>query len=61
VLALTQLGKVLGGDCSSKTELRSKAALPFARNHALLRPVVLLLRGEFLLVVAPGLTRRERL
>jgi hypothetical protein len=55
MLALAQLGKVLGGDCSSKTELRSKAALPFAGNRALLRPVILFLRGEFLLVVALGL------
>src|ERR1019366_5992616 len=35
MLALAQLGKVLGRDCSSKTELRSKAALPFAGNRAL--------------------------
>ena len=33
MLALAQLGKVLGGDRSSKTELRSKAALPFAGNR----------------------------
>ena len=43
MLALAQLGKVLGGDCSGKTELRSKAALPFAGNRTLLRPVILFL------------------
>ena len=49
MLALAESREVLGGDRSSKAELRSKPALPFACNHATLRPIVLLLGGELLL------------
>src|ERR1039458_8582928 len=61
MLSLAQLGKVLGRDRSSKTELLSKPALPFARNHAAFGPIVLLLCGEFLRVVALRLPCGKRL
>jgi hypothetical protein len=59
MLALAEFGKVLGGDRSGKAELRGQPALPFAGNDAALRPIVLLLGGEFLLVVALRLALRK--
>ena len=61
MLALAELGKVLGGDRSGKAELRGKPALPFAGNHAALGPIVLLLGGELLCVVALRLPCGKRL
>ena len=61
MLALAEFGKVLGGDRSGKAELRGKPALPFAGNHAALGPIVLLLRGELLCVVALRLPCGKRL
>ena len=52
MLALAELGEILGGDRSGKTKLRGETALPLAGNHAALRPIVLLLGSEFLLVIA---------
>src|ERR1039458_3329204 len=52
MLALAQFCEVLGGDRSCKAKLPSQTALPFARDDASLRPIVLLLGGELLLVVA---------
>ena len=61
VLALAELRKILGGNRTGKTELRSQPALPLARDHAPLRPVVLLLRREFLLVIGLRLAGGQRL
>src|ERR1035441_7866345 len=52
MLALAEFCKVVGGDHPGKAELPGHAALPFARDDAALRPIVLLLGGELLLVVA---------
>ena len=52
MLALAEFRKVLGRDRPGKAELPGQPALPFARDDAALRPIVLLLRGELLLVVA---------
>ena len=51
MLALAEFREVFGGDGSGKAELRGQAALPFACDDAALRPIVLLLGSEFLLVV----------
>jgi len=61
VLALAEFRKVLGRDRSGEAELIGKPALPFACDHAPLRPIVLLLRSELLLVVALRLASGERL
>ncbi len=60
MLALAEFGKILGGDGPGKTELRGQAALPLARNHAPLRPIVLLLGGELLLVISLRLACGKR-
>jgi hypothetical protein len=51
MLALAEFGEVLGGYGSGKAKLRGQTALPLACNHAALRPIVLLLGGELLLVI----------
>jgi hypothetical protein len=61
MLSLAEFGKVLRRNRSGKTELRSKPALPFARNYAAFGPIVLLLGGEFLRVVALRLPCGKRL
>src|ERR1035441_7590274 len=60
MLSLAEFGKILGGDGPGKTELRGQAALPRARNHAALRPIVLLLGGELLLVISLRLACGKR-
>jgi hypothetical protein len=61
ILTLTELGEVLGGDCSGKAELRCKLALQFTLDYAALGPIVLFLRGEFLGVIVLDLTCGKRL
>src|SRR6266705_2340532 len=61
MLALAEFREVLGRDDSGKAELPGHTALPFARDHAALRPIVLLLCSELLLVVGLRLASRERL
>ena len=61
MLALAEPGKVLGGDRSGKAKLACQLALPLAGDDAALRPIVLFLGGEFLLVVVLRLARRKRL
>src|SRR5580704_1084242 len=61
MLALAEFREVLFGDHPGQTELRCQSPLPFARDHAALRPIVLLFRGELLLVVGLRLAGRERL
>ena len=61
MLALAEFREVLGGDGSGKAELRGQAALPFACDDTALRPIVLLLRSEFLLVISLRLACRQRL
>src|SRR6185437_2640006 len=61
LLTLADPGKVLLRNSPAQIECCSKSALPFARNFALLRPVVLLARREFLLVITLGLAGRKRL
>ena len=51
MLTLAEFREVLGRDGPGKTELRGQAPLPFACDDAALRPIVLLLGSEFLLVV----------
>jgi hypothetical protein len=51
MLALAEFCKVLGRDRPDKAELPGQMALPFARDDATLRPIILLLRSELLLVV----------
>jgi hypothetical protein len=57
VLPLAQSGKILSGDRAGKPEFLCQTALPFTRNFATLRPIVLLPGGEFLLVVTLRLAR----
>ena len=52
MLALAKFREVLGRYGSDEAKLPGEAALPLARNHAALRPIILLLRGELFLVVA---------
>ena len=59
MLALAEFREVLGRDSSGKAELLGQSALPFARDDAALRPIVLLLRGELLLVVGLRLASGE--
>ena len=61
MLTLAEFREVLCGDGSGKAELRGQAALPFACDDAALRPIVLLLRSEFLLVIGLRLACRQRL
>src|SRR5580700_7851205 len=61
MLALAEFRKILGRDHPGKAELAGQTALPFARDGAALRPIVLLLCSEFLLVVGLRLASRERL
>jgi hypothetical protein len=61
MLALAEFRKVLGRHRSGKAELPGQSALPFACYHAALRPIVLLLGGELLLVVGLRLARGKRL
>src|ERR1019366_6752615 len=51
MLALAEFCEVLGRDGPGEAELRGQSPLPFASDDALLRPIVLLLRSELLLVV----------
>ena len=51
VLALAELSKVLGRNRTGKAELRGQTPLPLARDYTSLRPIVLFLRREFLLVI----------
>ncbi len=60
MLALTEFREVLGGDGPGKAELRGQAPLPFACDDAALRPIVLLLCSEFLLVVGLRLACGKR-
>ena len=61
MLALAEFREVLGRDGPGKAELLGQSPLPFARDDAALRPIVLLLRGELLLVVGLRLASGERL
>src|SRR5580700_7484197 len=61
MLALAEFRKILGRDHPGKAELAGQTALPFARDGAALRPIVLLLCSELLLVVGLRLASRERL
>ena len=61
MLPLAEFREVLGGDGSGKAELPRQATLPFACDDPAFRPVVLLLRGKFFLVVGLCLACRERL
>ena len=61
MLPLAEFREVLGRDGSGKAELAGHSALPFARDDAALRPIVLLLCSELLLVVGLRLASRERL
>jgi len=61
MLALAEFGKVLGGNGPGEAELRSKPALPLARNHTALRPIILLPGGELLRVIALRLVCGKRL
>ena len=61
MLALAEFREVLGRDGPGKAELPGQSALPFARDDAALRPIVLLLRSELLLVVGLRLASGERL
>src|SRR5260370_41583247 len=61
VLSLTELSKILRRNCSAKAELCSKLPLPLASDHTALRPIVLLLGREFLLVIGLCLARRQGL
>ena len=61
MLALAEFREVLGGDRPGKAELLGQSPLPFACDDAALRPIVLLLRGELLLVVGLRLACGERL
>lgn len=51
MLALAEFCEVLGRDGPGETELRGESPLPFPGDNALLRPIVLFLRSELLLVV----------
>src|SRR6202049_2358362 len=57
MLALAELGEVFGRNSFGKAELFGEAALPLPCCDSALRPIVLLLSGEFLLVVALRLAR----
>ena len=59
MLALAEFREVFGRDGFGKAELLGEAALPLPCCDSALRPIVLLLRGEFLLVVALRLARGE--
>ena len=59
MLALAEFREVLGRDRSGKAELLGEAALPLPCCNSALRPIVLLLSSEFLLVVALRLDRGE--
>src|SRR5208283_2171974 len=59
MLALAEFRKVIGRDRPGEAELPGQSPLPFACDHAALRPVVLFLRGELLLVVALRLASGE--
>jgi hypothetical protein len=61
MLALAEFSKVLRGNRPSKAELLDQSPLPFARDDAALRPIVLFLRGELRLVVGLRLACGERL
>src|SRR5258708_40247546 len=61
MLALAEFREVFSGDHASQTELSGQSPLPFARDDATLRPIVLLLRGELLFVVGLCLASGERL
>src|SRR5208282_1515285 len=61
MLALAEFRKVFGRDSPSKAELSGQSPLPFACDDAALRPIVLLLRCELLLVVGLCLASGERL
>ena len=61
MLALAEFREVLGRDHPGKSELPGQPPLPFARDDAALRPIVLLFRGELLLVVGLCLASGERL
>jgi len=52
MLAVAEFCVVLGRDGPGETELRGQSPLPFPSDDALLRPIVLFLRSELLLVVA---------
>ena len=60
MLALAEFRKFLGGNGLGKAELRDQSSLPFARDDAALRPIVLFLRGELRLVVGLRLACGER-
>ena len=60
MLALAEFREVLGRNCPGKSEAFRQSPLPFASDDALLRPLVLLLRSEFLLVVGLRLACGKR-
>ena len=59
MLALAEFREVFGRDSFGKAELLREAALPLPCCDSALRPIVLLLGGEFLLVVTLRLARGE--
>ena len=61
VLALAQLGKIVSRNRTVKSQVCSKTALPLPSNDTALRPIVLLLCSELLLVIALCLAGRQRL
>ena len=56
MLALAESCEVFGRHSPGKAELPRQSPLPIPGDDALLRPIVLLFRGEFLLVVGLRLT-----
>jgi hypothetical protein len=61
VLALAELGEILCRNRTGKPQRCCEPALPLAGNDSPLRPIILLLRCELLLVVALRLARGKRL
>src|SRR5260370_41694801 len=59
MLALAEFCEVLCRDSPGKAKLPGPSALPFACDHTALRPIVLLLCSELLLVVGLRLASRE--
>ena len=60
MLPLAEFRKVFGRNGPGKAELRDQSSLPFARDDAALRPIVLFLRCELRLVVGLRLACGER-
>src|ERR1700686_640371 len=61
VLAQAEFGECVFSDHTTQAILRCQTTLPFALYSVASRPVALLLRSEFLFVIALCLTRRKGL